>query len=139
MMRKMWRIGCMAVLTVLAAGCTTRAYVKLPADSVVSLHERSASWDSGRVVSRPFFWTAAGGVKYEVKKDGRVTQHGRLPTRFRPASIFWPPYAIIYWPMGLRSSCYDFTVAAEPQTCTKDVLTELRTTYRGDKGRPNEI
>lgn len=132
-----WRVGCLAVMAMLAAGCTTRSYVKLPADSVVYLHERQVSWDSGRVVSRPFFWTAFSGVKYEVEKGSEVTQKGRLATSFRPVALFWPPFAIIYAPMGLKHDCYDFTLGAEPQACTRDVLTELRTKYRRDRGRPN--
>ena len=56
----------------------------------------------GTVTTKPFFWTAAGGVEYRLLKDGKVLKQGRLRPKFRVVSIFWPPVALIYWPMGLN-------------------------------------
>ena len=63
----------------------------------------------GAVVTQPFFWTAAGvpptgGVEYPLLKGDEVVQSGRLRAKFRVVSIFWPPFALIYWPMGLTPS-----------------------------------
>ena len=62
---------------------------------------------NGRVVTKPFFWTAAGvpphaGIPYRLEQDGKVIDEGRLRAKFRVASIFWPPFAAIYWPMGFN-------------------------------------
>lgn len=62
---------------------------------------------SGTWTTRPFFWTASAGVPYRVEKDGKVVDEGKLSARFRAASIFWPPFALIYWPMGFRFDRYD--------------------------------
>ncbi len=56
-------------------------------------------------------------------------QQGKLRARFRVASIFWPPFAIIYWPMGFGQRCYDLT-AAQPQQCTQGDLLQLRRDQR---------
>jgi hypothetical protein len=54
------------------------------------------------VTTKPFFWTAAGGIRYRLEKGGATIQEGKLRARFRVVSIFWPPLALIYWPIGFR-------------------------------------
>ncbi|MGZ5602355.1 MAG: hypothetical protein ACXWFX_17320, partial [Methylobacter sp.] len=61
----------------------------------------------GKVTTKPFFWTAAGippegGIPYRLEKGGKVVKEGKLRTKFRTVSIFWPPFAAIYWPMGFN-------------------------------------
>jgi hypothetical protein len=61
----------------------------------------------GKVTTTPFFWTAAGmppggGIPYSLEKDGKTIKDGRLRANFRVVSIFWPPFALIYWPMGFN-------------------------------------
>jgi hypothetical protein len=61
----------------------------------------------GKVTTAPYFWTAAGmppggGVPYRLEKNGETLKEGKLRAKFRPVSIFWPPFALIYWPMGLN-------------------------------------
>jgi len=83
----------------------------VPQGAKLYLHDRPQPEQvqkDGTVDTRPFFWTAAGGVQYKLEKDGRVIKQGRLRTRFRVVSIFWPPLALIYWPIGLdRDITYD--------------------------------
>ena len=56
---------------------------------------------------RPFFWNKAGGINYTLEKDGKVVEEGKLKSKFRVVSIFWPPAAAIYWPMGFAGEHYD--------------------------------
>lgn len=93
----------LASVALVASGCTTSGTFDLPPGTEVSIYERPPVVPDadGRIVTKPFFWTAAGGVPYELYKDGEVVKSGRLKSRFRVVSIFWPPFALIYWPMGL--------------------------------------
>ncbi|HSQ41293.1 MAG TPA: hypothetical protein VLM37_03325 [Fibrobacteraceae bacterium] len=69
------------------------------------------------MVTRPYFWTAAGGIPYRLEKNGEVIQEGKVPAHFRVVSIFWPPYALIYWPMGFGGDRnYDLTTASDATT-----------------------
>lgn len=97
-------------LLIILAGCTTTGNFKVPEGSQLYIYERpepvSINSD-GKVTTKPFFWTAAGmppggGVPYRLEKNGETIKQGRLRARFRPVSIFWPPFALIYWPMGLN-------------------------------------
>lgn len=102
--------------TVLLTACSTTAEFRLPPDSQVRFDSREQTFPAGEVKTRPYFWNSAGGIPYRVEKDQKLVQEGRLPARFRPVSIFWPPYALIYWPMGFASKCYDLT-SGKPDLC----------------------
>lgn len=97
-----------AFLSLGLAACTTTGRFVVPQGSQLEVYRRPVTVGSdGRVVTRPFFWTAAGippggGVEYRLLKDGKAIQQGRLRAKFRVVSIFWPPFALIYWPMGLN-------------------------------------
>lgn len=91
----------LAVLAV--AGCTTTANIRIPENAKLYLEDRPVDVAAdGTVQTRPYFWTSAPGIHYRVEKDGAVVQRGRLPSQFRPVSIFWPPYGLIYWPFGFK-------------------------------------
>ncbi|MGR9013380.1 MAG: hypothetical protein ACU83U_07030 [Gammaproteobacteria bacterium] len=102
---------CLAlVLLVMIAGCTTTGTFKVPDGTDLYIYKRPEPVDikaDGKVTTKPFFWTAAGvppesGIPYRLEKNGEVVKEGRLRTKFRPVSIFWPPAALIYWPMGFN-------------------------------------
>jgi hypothetical protein len=92
------------------AGCTTTGHFKVPEGSDLYIYKRPQPVDiktDGEVTTKPFFWTAAGvppsgGIPYRLEKNGQVLKEGRLRAKFRVVSIFWPPAALIYWPMGLN-------------------------------------
>jgi hypothetical protein len=92
------------------SACTTTGHFKVPEGSQLYIFERPQPVDikaNGEVTTKPFFWTAAGippggGVPYRVKKNGETLKEGRLRAKFRVVSLFWPPFAAIYWPMGLN-------------------------------------
>ena len=87
----------------LLAGCSTSGTFRVPPGSQLYVYERPVQVQGdGKVTTNPFFWTAAGGVPYRLEQNGKVTQEGKLEAKFRPVSIFWPPAALIYWPIGLR-------------------------------------
>ena len=89
--------------SLVAAGCSTHGKFVLPAGSRLEVYHRPVTPDAaGIVTTKPFFWTATGGVKYRLLQGDKVLREGRLRSKFRPVSIFWPPFALIYWPMGLN-------------------------------------
>lgn len=91
-------------------GCSTTGHFKVPEGSELYIYKRPEAVSikaDGAVTTKPFFWTAAGippggGIPYRLQKDGEVLKEGKLRAKFRVASIFWPPFAIIYWPMGFN-------------------------------------
>ncbi|MGR8941052.1 MAG: hypothetical protein ACU83V_03990 [Gammaproteobacteria bacterium] len=95
---------------ILVTGCTTTGTFKVPEGSNLYIYKRpdAVKIDAGgKVTTKPFFWTAAGippggGIPYRVEKDGQTLKEGKLRAKFRVVSIFWPPFALIYWPMGFN-------------------------------------
>jgi len=104
-------------------GCSTTGQFKVPENSKLYIYERPEPVTvqaDGKVTTKPFFWTAAGGIPYRLEKDGTVVNQGKLRAKFRPVSIFWPPVALLYWPIGFRSDVtYDLT---NPQYPAVEVL-----------------
>ena len=93
------RLTLLLPLTLLVAGCSTGAWFKLPDDTRLVVNERPASFDEGLVRSRPFSWGATGGIPYRlVDQQSETVNSGKLRSRFRVASIFWPPAARIWRP-----------------------------------------
>ncbi len=109
-----------AVLGILVSGCSTSARFIIPDSTELVVHGKKAVRDEKGVVvkTRPFFWSAFKGIDYQLVRKDSVVREGRVPTRFRVASIFWPPYAILYWPAGFSFDCYDLTQAV-PVNCEK--------------------
>ncbi|MDE1463350.1 hypothetical protein [Spartinivicinus poritis] len=99
-----------ATLSLLIGGCTTTGNFNIPENSELYIYNRAEPvemQDNGDVTTRPFFWTAAGippggGIPYRLEQNGQVIKQGRLRTKFRVVSAFWPPFAAIYWPMGFN-------------------------------------
>lgn len=105
----MKRIFILLTLLMMAA-CTTTGHFKVPDGSNLYIYKRAQPVDikaDGEVTTKPFFWTAAGippngGIPYSLEQNGQVLKEGRLRTKFRVVSLFWPPFAAIYWPMGFN-------------------------------------
>lgn len=94
----------LAVLTTVT-GCTTQGTFIIPEGATLYLYERPEPYTpdaNGLVVAKPFFWTASAGVPYRLEMNGETLKQGRLRPKFRVVSIFWPPIALLYWPMGLN-------------------------------------
>ncbi|HTF99128.1 MAG TPA: hypothetical protein VK654_00915 [Nitrospirota bacterium] len=97
------------------SGCSTTASFMLPPNTDLLINgERvhfEAKDEDGRpkFETRPFFWTSIIGIEYAIVQDDKIVKKDRLPSSFRIASIFWPPYAYIYWPVGFRLDCYDLS------------------------------
>jgi len=98
------------LMILIVSGCTTTGHFKVPEGSQLYIYERPQPVDikaNGEVTTKPFFWTAAGippggGIPYRLEKNGGALKEGKLRAKFRVVSIFWPPFALIYWPMGLN-------------------------------------
>lgn len=110
----------MMFLTVLSflgiTGCTTTASFKLPPDTALLIKGERVTFqplpdaDGFPVLeTRPYFWDAVADINYSLIQNDKIIKEGKLPSLFRIVSIFWPPYAYIYWPFGFRLNCYDLT------------------------------
>jgi len=100
-------IAAFSAWVLIVTGCTTSGMFIVPPDTKLYIYKRPEPVviaADGKVTTRPYFWTAAGGVPYTLEKDGVVIKQGKLRVKFRVVSIFWPPFADIYWPMGLNPS-----------------------------------
>lgn len=103
------------MFSVILSGCHTTASFMLPPDTELMINGERVAFDSKdedghpRLERLPFFWTSIMGIEYRLLQDGKVLKTDKLPSEFRIASIFWPPYAYIYWPVGFRFECYDLT------------------------------
>ena len=111
-MQTISRVGCTLSMIFILTGCSTTAHFKTPENATLYLQNTPLPAEisaEGVVTRRPFFWNAASGIKYVLKRDGTVIQEGKLPSKFRVVSIFWPPYALLYWPIGFALDTYDLT------------------------------
>lgn len=100
-----------SVLAVFAVGCSTSAPFRIPEGQTLKVTDRTVVLNNEGVwKTSPFFWSTAGGAPYRlIDKDGNIVRQGKIKTQFRAASIFWPPFALIYWPMGLNKDGFDMT------------------------------
>ena len=107
-MKRWLGLGVCVVLLLAASACTTSGRFVIPEGTQLEVYRRPVTLDaSGVLVTKPFFWTAAGiapngGAEYRLLKDGKVVQEGRLRVKVRAVSFVWPPPAAIYWPIGLN-------------------------------------
>ncbi|HUJ18370.1 MAG TPA: hypothetical protein VL197_10300 [Nitrospirota bacterium] len=103
------------LMIVVLSGCHTAASFILPPDTDLMINgERvvfNAHDEEGRskLERRPFFWNSIAGIQYTLLQDDKIIKKDKLPSGFRITSIFWPPYAYIYWPVGFRFACYDLS------------------------------
>jgi hypothetical protein len=96
--------------SLIISGCSTSGRFKVPDDTELYIYNRTTPVEigaNGDVTTMPFFWNVVGsppnyGIPYRLEKDGRTVKEGKLQAGFRVVSIFWPPYALIYWPMGFN-------------------------------------
>jgi hypothetical protein len=106
--KTLWAKLLLLITVLMMAGCSTTGHFIIPEGTQLEVYERPINVpSSGRVKMRPFFWSAAGvapqgGCSYLLLKDDKIIKEGNLRVVFRPWSMFWPPFAIIYWPMGLN-------------------------------------
>jgi hypothetical protein len=99
-------------LPLLIVACSTTTKVTIPQDSKLYVNdgkEPVVVKTDGEVTTRPFFWTAMAGIPFRLEQNEKTIKQGKLQARFRPVSIFWPPYALIYWPVGFARDEYDLT------------------------------
>lgn len=90
----------------LISACSTRGRFVIPDDSQLYIYKRTQPVEineEGLASMKPFGWAAAGGVPYSLlDENGNTISEGKLRARFRVKSLFFPPFAIFYWPMGLN-------------------------------------
>lgn len=107
-------------------GCTTSTYVNLPEDSVLKIQRgQMLPMKEGKIKRTPLSWSSAGGIPYKIEKNNEVIGEGKMRAKFRPAAIFWPPAALVYWPIGFRLECNDLT-GETPTECSEATLNELK-------------
>ena len=100
---------------VVGTGCSTTANFKIPEGHQLMVTDRVVTPDAnGDWKTSPFFWSSVAGADFRLKdKNGKVVRTGKLKTNFRVVSIFWPPAALIYWPVGFRAGQYDLTQSGD--------------------------
>lgn len=106
----MKKLYCFLALLILLTGCSTTGHFKTPDGSQLYIYKRPQPVQitgNGDVTTTPFFWSAAGlppsgGIPYKLEKNGQVLKEGKLRAKFRVVSVFWPPFSIIYWPIGFN-------------------------------------
>ena len=105
---KLLVISALSLGLLLTSACSTTANFVTPPDTKLTVYERPVN--SGLVKTSPFFWTSTTGIPYKLEdQNGKIVRQGMVKSKFRVASIFWPPFAIIYWPMGFAIPQYDLT------------------------------
>ncbi|HKZ42896.1 MAG TPA: hypothetical protein VJ044_18195, partial [Candidatus Hodarchaeales archaeon] len=103
------------LMLLVLSGCHTSASFILPPNTDLKINGERVSFDSKDEDKRPkfertpFFWTSIIGIEFMLLQDDKIVRKGKLPSEFRIASIFWPPYAYIYWPVGFQFECYDLS------------------------------
>ena len=111
---KNYVLPALLVLLVLS-GCHTSASFILPPDTDLMINGERVTFEAkdeeGRpqYETRPFFWNSIIGIEYSLIQNDKIIKTDKLPSRFRIVSIFWPPYALIYWPVGFGFDCYDLS------------------------------
>lgn len=106
MMNRLYLVFTLSMLI----GCSTTGHFKVPEGSNLYIDERPTSVDvkaNGEVTTKPFFWRAFGtspdgGIPYRLEQNGQVLKEGKLSAKFRIESLFWPPAAMFYWPIGFN-------------------------------------
>jgi hypothetical protein len=112
-MKNILQVLVLVPLFIFMAACSTTGRFKVPAGQQLMVTDRAVEPDAlGTWKTSPFGW---GGADYRLTdSSGKVVRSGKLKTKFRVASIFWPPFAIIYWPKGLAGEqVYDLTRAGD--------------------------
>ncbi len=101
------------MVMVILSGCHTTASFMLSPNTQLMINGERVTFDSHdqdgypKLERLPFFWTSITGIEYAILRGDTIIKKERLPSEFRIASIFWPPYAYIYWPVGFSFDCYD--------------------------------
>lgn len=97
-----------AVVGALGCHASTQAKFVIPPDSQLVVNGDSVSVaDDGTATMSAFGW---GGASYKVTRNGKTVSSGKLVTAFRPISIIWPPFGVLYVPKGLDDAhTYDLT------------------------------
>jgi len=107
----------MILVSSIMIGCSTTGNFIVPDGSKLYINnspEPVKIEANGDVTTKPFFWSATSGIPYRLEQDGKTIKEGKLQSNFRVVSIFWPPFAIIYWPMGFNSKI-TFDLTKDPQ------------------------
>ncbi len=115
MKRFTWVVVLLVSMGLVLGGCATKTKFVLPEGTKVYIPAKDSTFSTGRARTRPFFWNSAGGIDYQLLQDGKVVKEGELTSNFRLISFFWPPLAILYWPIGYKA-CYDLT-GPQPTLC----------------------
>ena len=97
-------------LVFILSACSTTGNFKIPDNSQLYIYNRPDPVKieaNGKATTSPFFWTAAGvppdgGIPYTLKKGNETVKEGKLRANIRVISFIWPPFAIIYWPVGFN-------------------------------------
>ncbi len=95
-----------------AVGChasTQAKFVIPPHTQLIVNGDPVTVGNDGSTTMSAFGW---GGASYKIVRDGKAVSSGKLETKFRPISLIWPPFGVLYVPQGLDDGrTYDLTKA----------------------------
>jgi len=105
-----------ALVAVVGCHASTQGKFVVPPGAQLSVNDNPVALESdGSATMSAFGW---GGARYKVTRDGKTLSSGKLDTKFRPISIIWPPFGLLYVPKGLDDGrTYD--LSAEPAASNK--------------------
>jgi len=97
------------ILLFIISSCSTTTSFRIPRKSKLFIENQQISKEELNNYTRnPFFWNVASGIPYRIERKGKVIDEGKIKSQFRVASVFWPPFAIIYWPLGFSKKEFNF-------------------------------
>ncbi|MDX2471329.1 MAG: hypothetical protein QNL04_12220 [SAR324 cluster bacterium] len=109
------------IFLLLTASCSVKTSFVVPENTTLTIAGKEVPNEELKEYKRtPFFWNKAGGINYSLEKDGKIVEEGKLKSKFRVVSIFWPPAAAIYWPMGFAGTNYDLVEHNFPMVQTEN-------------------
>ena len=108
------RILALSALVLCATACSasTRGRFVLPPNAQLEVNDKKVDVaPDGSAKMSAFGW---GGARYKVMQNGKVVSQGKLDTKFRPISIIWPPFGMLYVPKGLDGDkTYDLSASEQ--------------------------
>ena len=70
-------------VVMLLSACATGTRFVLPEGTKVYIPTKDSAFSQGRARTRPFFWNSAGGIDYQLLKEGESDQTRRAHFEFQ--------------------------------------------------------
>jgi hypothetical protein len=116
-MTRFWLMLNACVVLVSMQGCSTSTRFRIPEGTALYVNNKFVEAKENELWSTRAFGLFSSGVNYELYRGNVLIETGKLPLKFRPRSIFWPPLlGILFWGKGFRERFYDLTPPSGTKT-----------------------